>query len=233
MNDEVNSVPDISGTELIQGIMTYRLRSATENTSSGKHPLLIMLHGRGANEGDIYELVPFIRRNIIIAAPRAPELFDNNPRGAYRWFAWTPNQEIGIEQFVNTAKKLAELVTELTFKYPVDSSKIYFGGMSQGAAMACLMSLLKPTRVKGVIAHSGFLPYHPELTKLYRNAKGKPYFFAHGTEDNVVSIERSRHVANAFSKAGARIVYNEYPMAHTTSIESRHDLADWLHNEVK
>jgi phospholipase/carboxylesterase len=223
--------PDISGTELINGVMTYRLRPPQTNGAGSNIPLLVMMHGRGANEGDVYELVPYVNREFLIVAPRGVEVHEETERGAYRWFNWS-GEESNTEMFEPAIQKLSALVEELAQQFPLNRSRIYFGGFSQGASMACLMSLVRPELVAGVIAHSGFLPPSPGLKTITGNASGKPFFFAHGTGDELISLEQAHTTADLLKEAGAQVEFREYPLGHETSPESRRDLADWLHRQA-
>ncbi len=231
MSVEEENGPDISGTIEGDGALHYRLRPSSR-PAGVPAPLLVMLHGRGANEGDIYELVPFINREIMIVAPRGPLLWDDSPRGAFQWFSWTADDLERPEIFEKPAQALQKLVDELTTEYAIDRTQIYFGGFSQGAAMSCLMALFSPDLVKAVISHSGFLPYNPALNSVLSRAKDKPFLVLQGAEDTAVTVDRARELVRLLESGGANVSYKEFPIAHATSTESRRALAEWLHNVV-
>jgi phospholipase/carboxylesterase len=231
MSVEEENGPDISGTIEKDGALHYRLRPSTR-PAGVPAPLLIMLHGRGANEGDIYELVPFVNREIMVVAPRAPLRWDDSPRGAFQWFTWNPEIEEDLEPFQTAIQSLQKLLDELMAEYAIDREQIYFGGFSQGAAMSCLLALTIPELVKGVISHSGFLPYNPALHKALVNAKDKPFLVLQGTEDTVVIVRRAQELVRLLESGGANVTYEEFPIAHATNTASRHALAEWLHKVV-
>ena len=81
--------PDTSGTELIEGgplvALVRRPETADGAFPAQGSPALIMIHGFGANEGDIYELVSDVDRRLLVVAPRGPMQVDDNPRGSWRW----------------------------------------------------------------------------------------------------------------------------------------------------
>jgi phospholipase/carboxylesterase len=205
--------------------MPYRVRSA-ENANA-LVPLLFMFHGRGANEGDIFELVEYVNREVMVVAPRAPELFSDDPRGSFQWFA-RPTPEATLTDFEKPLNLVLQLLEKLADEYPIDRKRIFFGGFSQGAALSHIAAILHPEVVTGVIAHSGFLPPSPALRANLFNTKGKPYFIAHGTGDELVGIGRAQEARTLLEAAGAVVTYKEYPIGHATSPASRRDLAEWL-----
>jgi phospholipase/carboxylesterase len=231
MGIEEENGPDISGTVEKDGVLHYRLRPSSRPVGVPA-PLLVMLHGRGANEGDIYELVPFVNREIMVVAPRAPLLWDDSPRGAFQWFSWFADDTQGSEIFERPAQTLQKLVDELATEYAIDREQIYFGGFSQGAAMSCLMALFFPEMVKAVISHSGFLPYNLALHSILSRYKDKPFLVLQGTADTAVTVERAQELVRLLHLGGANVTYKEFPIAHATNSESRRTLAEWLHNVV-
>ncbi len=224
MSEEQNG-PDLSNSEFREGIMPYRVRPAENATASV--PLLIMCHGRGANDGDIYELVQFVNREVMVVAPRAPELYSSDPRGSFQWFA-RPTPDATLADLEKPLNLVLQLLEQLTSEFPIDRKLIFFGGFSQGAALSHIAAILHPEIVAGVIAHSGFLPPSPALRANLFNAKGKPYFIAHGTEDELIGTERAQEARTLLEAVGAQVTYKEYPIGHATSPASRRDLADWL-----
>ncbi len=232
---ENSNGPDISGTKLVdQKGLVYRLR-LPEGKPGRPSPVLVMIHGRGANEGDIYELVPNIDRRVLIAAPRGPLLFDKNPRGNFAWYEFTGSGLSDWKAIEPSLKKLVDFIKDLeeTAGVPVDRGQIYFGGFSQGAAMSYALVAAHPDLAAGVIAHSG--PFHPIIgEKLSRaNLKGKPFFIAHGQNDFLPPRENGRKAAELLKGLGAEVTYKEYPFAHETSPESRQDLDNWLIPRLK
>ncbi len=108
--------PDTSGTELIEGgplAVLVRRPQLTGPAPAQGSPALVMLHGFGANEGDIYELVPFVDRRVLIAAPRGPLKVDDNPRGSWRWSVNLSDGQPDPAILDESASKLSELIEQL------------------------------------------------------------------------------------------------------------------------
>jgi phospholipase/carboxylesterase len=225
--------PDISGTEFITGGALDILVRRPEG-STAKAPVALMLHGWGAKESDIYELVPFIDRRVLIVAPRAPAIAMESERGAFMWYdRGQPGQVLpGI--FDDSTARLHKLIGELSdlTGVAVDDTKIFMGGFSQGGVMSFRMAAVYPELFAGIMPHSGFVS-KSDAPKLRDGAfRGKPVFLAHGVHDMVIQINRAHEAREILQKGGAELTYNEYPIGHETSIPSRQALADWLNSRL-
>lgn len=227
--------PDISNTELIRGgslDILVRRPQITENIAA--HPALIMLHGYGANESDIYELVPFIDKRVLVVAARGAGVAQETARGSYKWYDWTEPGYPEPELWGESLKRLASLVSELPdlTQVKIESSQIFMGGFSQGAAVSLGMAANYPQLLAGIIAHSGFVS--PETAEKLRNKvfAGKSAFVAHGVNDGVLTIDMGRAAVEILKAGDVAVTYKEYPFAHETSPDSRRDLADWLSTQL-
>ncbi|MDH3529571.1 MAG: prolyl oligopeptidase family serine peptidase, partial [Acidobacteriota bacterium] len=160
-----------------------------EVTSNKKPPLLLLLHGIGADENDLYGIHPFLDKRFFVVSARAPYAL---PYGGYGWF------EIYIEpgrvsingpQFEESRTKILRFVDELISAHDVDAERIYLCGFSQGAMMSLSALFSEPEKFAGVIAMSGravseLAPTGSQTEKL----KGFPILVTHGTNDPVLPI---------------------------------------------
>jgi phospholipase/carboxylesterase len=90
-------------------------------------------------------------------------------------------------------------------------------GFSQGAAMCSLLAVLYPERVRKVGILAGFVPSGLEELVSQRPLQGKPFFVAHGTKDQTVTIERARDSIEILEQAGAQVTYCEDDVGHKVS----------------
>jgi len=232
MTQENKAGPDVSGTKLIEGdTLTYLLRLPAE-VSDKPVPTLLLMHGRGANEGDVFELTQYIDRRFMIIAPRAPMKFSDDPRGSFMWY---DNIEPGVAvpgSLETAVQKVVDFMGEVeqSAGVKIDRNQLYIGGFSQGAAMSYALIRAYPDMAAGVMAHSS--PFREgqeaELRQVAAKLKGKPFFVAHGTGDFLNIDEHGRRAARFLREIGADLTYKEYSFAHETSPQSRQDLADWL-----
>ncbi len=226
--------PDISGTELItSGALPALIRRPEPGPSA--HPALIMLHGWGANESDIYELVPFVDKRVLIVAPRGPGIVSDNPRGSWKWYEWTKpaRPDPGLRDV--SLEKLGQLLDQLgdLSGVKVDPTQIYVGGFSQGAAMSLMLAATYPDKLAGILPHSGFIS--PEYAEKIAAGcfKDKNAFLAHGIEDQMLKVGLGREVREILEVGGVHVTYQEYPIAHATSPESRQDFGNWLNQHLE
>lgn len=229
---EENNGPDTNDTQLIEGkALTYRLRLPKTTDDVKSAPLLVMMHGYGANEGDVYELVPYVAPHFMIVAPRAPLLYNDAPRGSFKWSADIDMSDLSApDRIENSVQKVLALIEDLiyTSQTPIDPTHIYIGGFSQGAVMAYSLVSKRPDLFAGVIAHSS--PFSEPLAAQLRQAHlvDKPFFVAHGSRDSWVNVGQGQAARQVLREVKADLTYTEYDLDHETSLASRQDLADWL-----
>ena len=192
-------------------------------------PLLLLLHGVGSNEDDLFALAPYLDERFLVVSARAPVALDY---GGYGWFRidFTPR---GMEADVGQAKKSLEMLPDfidgLVEAYGADAGRVYLAGFSQGAMMSLALLLTRPEKLAGVVAMSGRLPVNvlgrePDRESL----KGKPVMVTHGLYDPVLPVENGRAAREYLGGLPVALTYREYPMAHEVSMESLRDVTQWL-----
>jgi phospholipase/carboxylesterase len=197
--------------------------------SAGRPPLLLLLHGVGSNEADLFGLAPYLDERFLVVSARAPVVMGY---GSFGWFniEFTPAGLVAdVAQARASLRQLAVFLDELTDAYSADPRRVYLLGFSQGAMMSLGLMLSHPAKVAGVVAMSGRFP--AELLAEVRDADalaGLPVLVTHGTHDQVLPVANGRAVRDALSGLPVALTYREYPMAHEVSQESLRDVAAWL-----
>ena len=198
-----------------------------------KPPLLLLLHGVGSNEEDLFGLADYLDDRFFIVSARGPYTLGY---GAYAWFhvQFTPNGPvIEPEEAESSRLALLNFIGEVVEAYGPDAQRVYLMGFSQGAIMSMSLTLTAPEKLAGVVAMSGRTP--PEvLSKAVppERLKGLPIFVAHGTADQVLPIHYGRQTRDILSELPVKLTYREYPMAHQISAESLADIAGWLKHKL-
>lgn len=229
-----NQGPDLSNTELKTNSVTpYRMR--TPQGDLAKYPVLIMMHGYGANEGDIFELVQFVDKRVLVAAPRAPLTVSNDPRGSFCWFTSTRVGTPTAQEFADAVALVKSFIEGLeeASGFPLDYNQVYVGGFSQGGGMTYLLTCAHPEMIAGAIVHSGFLNDPAPIPLNWEGISGKPFYIVHGTNEDVLPIERGRAAMEQVKAKGADVTYEEYPIKHESTPETRQALAAWLDNRLQ
>ena len=230
MSDE----PDKGGTELIETGSGLKVLVRRPVPTDEPHPALIMIHGWGANEGDIYELVPFVDRRVLIIAPRGPHLASDDPRGSFFWYNRAVMNKGQDATYKTSVEKLGQLLDELDGLggVAVNRQQVYAGGFSQGGVMSLAMAAHFPDRLAGILPHSSSVT--PTDAERLRSGvfRGKGAFVAHGTLDMVLQVKHGQTIKAVLEEGGVDLTYREYPIAHSTSPQSRQDLAQWLNGRL-
>lgn len=192
-------------------------------------PLLLLLHGIGSNEEDLFGLAPYMDERFLVVSARAPVVLGY---GSYGWFniEFTPAGLVAdIEQAKRTLLMLPGFIDELVETYGADARRVYLAGFSQGAMMGLALTLTRPDKVAGLVAMSGRLPEQVREHEPDREAlAGKPILVTHGLYDPVLSVEQARSARDYLGSLPVELTYREYPMAHEVSMESLRDVTAWL-----
>jgi phospholipase/carboxylesterase len=192
-------------------------------------PLLLLLHGIGSNEHDLYGLAPFLDERFLIISVRAPNTLGPE---SYAWFEadFTPQGPvINPEQAEASRKTLIAFLKEAITAYGADPKQVYLMGFSQGAIMSASVALTQPELVAGVVLMSGrILPEIQPLIASHEKLQGLPFLVVHGTVDMVLPITHGRASRELLSSLPVDLTYHEYPMGHEVNQESLSDVTAWL-----
>jgi phospholipase/carboxylesterase len=189
--------------------------------------LLVLFHGRGADEGDLYPLLDLLdpQRRLLGVTPRGPLSL---PPGGAHWYAV---QEIGYPDpstFLPTYASVSAWLGGLWETTGLAADHTVLGGFSQGAVMTYALGLGggRP-RPAALIALSGFMPTVPGF-ELDLEPPLPPIAIGHGTFDDVISVEWGRLARQELEAAGADVRYGEYPLPHAVDPRFLVELVPWL-----
>jgi phospholipase/carboxylesterase len=201
--------------------------------AAAQSPLLLLLHGIGSNEADLFGLTPYLDERLRIVSARAPVVLGP---GAFGWFniEFTPTGLVAdLAQARRSLALLATFIDELLAAYSTPSRRIYLMGFSQGAMMSLSLLLAQADKIAGVVAMSGRFPTQAmeELTEPQALA-GLPVLVTHGLYDPVLPIESGRDIRAQLAGLPVALAYREYPMGHEVTPESLRDTAAWLTNTL-
>ena len=215
---------------LISTTLIHKIRPPA---SSGpeKPPVLVLLHGRGTNEDDLLGLVDYLDPRFFIISVRAPYRFLEGI-GGHTWYDLRDNGSPDLQQFDDSYRKLIQFLTDIKTGYPVDGDRLFLLGFSMGSVMSFAAALTVPGLVRGVVAHSGYIPENTNLSFTMEQLQGLSLFVAHGIHDPVIPIEYGRRANKLLEQTSADVTYKEYPIPHTISEQSLSDLSEWLQKKL-
>lgn len=194
-----------------------------------KPPLLLLLHGLGADENDLFGLAPFMDERFFIVSPRAPHTL---PYGGFAWFELIIGPDgigVSVKQFEQSRVLILKFIDELIAEHKLDPKRVFLCGFSQGAMMSLSAFLSEPQKFAAVVAMSGrAMPEMLPDAEDFDTLKDFPVFVTHGTYDQVLPVDNGRVTKEILSALPVDLEYKEYPMAHEISQESLQDVANWL-----
>lgn len=195
----------------------YYVAKAPENATANA-PAIILLHGYGSNENDLFELAPQMPNNYYVFSLRAPFKIGADQ---YQWYEikrTSGNIEINFEQEEQSRKKLINFIDELVIKYKLNKSKIIVAGFSQGGILAEAIGLTAPEKVAGVACFSGrYLAELKPVIKSKTQLQNKKIFLAHGTQDQLITINVAEENYKALMALGLKVTYKKDNVGHSIS----------------
>jgi phospholipase/carboxylesterase len=185
--------------------------------------LLVLFHGRGADEHDLFPLLDRLdpERRLLGVTPRGPLTL---PPGGAHWYALYRLGEPDPQTFLATYASVVEWLGGLGFA----PERTILAGFSQGAVMTYALGLAKARpRPAALIALSGFIPSVPGF-ELDLTPPLPPVAIGHGTYDDVIGVEWGRAARELLTNAGADVLYRESPMGHSIDPAFLEEIAAWL-----
>jgi phospholipase/carboxylesterase len=182
-----------------------------------------LIHGLSGDENSMWVFARDLPAHYWIVAPRAPNIAE---QGGY---SWRPAQfenmnQLSFDQLRSAAEALIRLVDEYSESAGLDANTFDVMGFSQGGAMSSLLAFLYPQRIRKVGILAGFVPSGLDGLVSQRPLEGKPIFVAHGTKDQMVTIDHARASIDILEQAGAKVTYCEDEVGHKLSIKCLHAL---------
>ena len=208
---------------------TVRPPTPGVNASGAKAPLLVLLHGVGANERQMAGIAAVFDPRFVVVSARSPLVLGPNSFG---WFhvTFTPQGPvIAAEEAEAGWNRLAGFVDEAVETYGADPARVYLAGFSQGGIMALAALLTAPQKVTGAVSMSGrLLPEVLPHVAGEDELRGKLALIVHGTADDKLGIHLARWAREQLARFPLALSYRELPIGHAITHESLAVVTGWL-----
>ena len=195
--------------------------------------LLVLHHGRGADEHDLLGLADALdpQRRLHVVTPRAPLTLPGLP--GYHWYIVPRVGYPDPDTFHGAFGKLADFHDKLWQETGIGPERTVLGGFSMGSVMSFALGLAggRPAPA-GILAFSGFVPTVEGWQPGLANRAGLPIFIAHGRRDPIMDVSFARKARELLEAAGLKVDYHESDAAHHIDAEHVQLAARWLSDVV-
>ena len=172
-------------------VFEYKIQEPSEPSISGKSPAVILLHGLGSHENDLFALKDRLPKNYYVISARAP--FERRP-GSYAWYQVDLSTGKAIyddKEAAQSREMIAEFIDQLIAKYPIDSDEVHLLGFSQGAFMSFSVAIHYPEKVRSILAMSGRILEEDQKVLESVNSIDVDIAISHSASDRVLPISHA------------------------------------------
>jgi len=203
------------------------LERRPKTSSNGPAPLLILLHGRGAEAKTIFSIEGLLDPSFHILAFTAPY---PSEIGGREWFhpkRDTGNSEIeDTNRFTEPETLLTQAIQGQLDRQAPQSAPMFLWGFSQGAAMALILGLRGKLPISGIVPMSGFLPSPVKHWKAWN--RKLDILLVHGSEDEVLSSRSSKDAFEFLRSKNIPAEFHEYKGRHKMTLDSIAFINRWI-----
>ncbi len=202
--------------------LLHALRSVAPK---GRASVLVVLHGLGANERDLFELGKQVAPESLIVALRAP--LEVGP-DQFSWFSvrFTAEDPVHDVAAAETSRaRIVEFVRALKLEPGVDADRVTLLGFSQGAILSEAVAMTEPALVSGVVLMSGRTL--PEL-KPVASTKRPRVLLMHGTRDPLLRYAGAVQTNEVLRAAGYDVDFRSFDARHEVTAEMVAATRSWL-----
>ena len=192
--------------------------------------LLVLMHGIGSNEQDLFGLAPSVPPRFHVLSLRAPNILGP---ASYAWFMFgvRPDGERAIDEIQEAASRelAAQAVEAAGRQLAVPADRVVVGGFSQGGIMALSLLLTQPQLLRAaLVMHSRLLPEVLPLVASPGELRGRQLWVSHGTVDAVIDVASARDIRERVAEWPIQLSYAEFPGGHEIRPAELSAAVDWL-----
>jgi len=202
--------------------------------ASEKPPMLIMLHGYGSDENDLFSFAEELPDELFVISAKAP--YPMQPYGN-AWYAIHFDNQDGKfsddEQAKESREKIVNFIDEAVEAYELDAQNVTLLGFSQGSILSYAVALSYPEKVKNIIALSGYINQGILKPGFEKNDFSKLSFYcSHGSVDQVIPVEWARKTKPILDELNIENTYSEFPVGHGVAPQNFFELREWLKKRI-
>lgn len=202
--------------------------SATEKTKA-----IFLFHGYGSNKEDLFSFANELPEDYCIISAQAPYTLE--PYG-FAWYAINFDAEKGKwtndDQAIKSRDAIANFIDEACEAFNLDTNNVTIVGFSQGSILSFAVALTYPSKIKNVIALSGYI--HPNIIDKKTDLKAYKHlniFASHGQVDQVIPLAWAQQIPEYLNSCNIPVTFKEYPVGHGVNPQNFYDFKSWLANQ--
>lgn len=226
-----------------------RVVAPTEMKAGKKYPLVVILHGHGANPENYAGLFDRVDTPLeaVVCAPYGPyPIFHGQGRG-YSWYpepahfrelldrrGTEADRALRREELENLESGVSDsyvltAIEAMKRRYPVDPNQIYVMGHSEGGVLAYGVALRNPGIVRGLIVVGSRLRERDASAKILAGAAGRlQALICHSRDDQAAEFDLAKTAHKTLEAAGIQSKLVPYVGGHGLTADLIRTIARWI-----
>ena len=172
-------------------------------------PLLVLIHGYGSNENDLFSFADYLHPDFLVISLRAPL---NLPMMGHAWYSIHFDDEQGKwsddDEAIASREQVLAFLESLQHDHPYDPTQVHLLGFSQGAILSYSLALTYPNRFASIVALSGYL--NEKITTIPKEGKIPQIYVGHGTQDEVVPYQWDKQGVERLRQEGIDVHFDKH-----------------------
>jgi len=201
-------------------------KSNLENSPS---PLLLMVHGYGSNEQDLFSFSRAIPEKFTIVSIRGDIEIQYN---GFAWYNITIDfngkKSYDINKAIESRDNIIKVIEICKKIYNIDPNNVNLMGFSQGSMLVNAVALTYPEQIRNVISLSGAFDKNIINISNTSSLEGLSFYISHGLNDEILPFNLSKKSIEILSENNIDHVFEEYPIGHGVSPENFKSMLSWL-----
>ncbi len=195
-------------------------------------PAIIMLHGFGSDENDLFSFSSELPDEYMIISLKAPIPMQPYGNAWYHIYFDHPNGKFSDDdQAIESRELIMKCIDEIIDKYKADKENITLLGFSQGTILSYAVALSYPQKVKNVIGLSGYINRDIIKEGYEKNDFSKlNVYSSHGSVDQVIPVDWARKNKPFLESLKIDCSYSEFPVGHGVAPQNFFEFKEWLQN---
>lgn len=204
-------------------------------TSTEKPPVIIMLHGFGSDENDLFSFATELPKKYTIISLRAPIPMQPYGNAWYNIYFDNANEKFSDdEQAIASRDLVVKCIDEIISTYQVSEENLTLLGFSQGTILSFAVALSYPEKVQRVIGLSGYVNEGILKAGYERNDfSNLKVYTSHGNADQVIPISWARKTKPFLAHLNIPCSYSEFSVGHGVAPQNFYEFKEWLEKTEK